>query len=185
MSLFKKITLLIRYRKKHFKKLGTNVSYQEMNSKFLFTENISIGEHCKILDGAHIDGSGGISIGKGTIIAPLCTILTSNHFYDEDHLEYLPYDHRMIKKPVSIGDYCWIGRNVMIMPGVKIGDGCVIAAGSIVVKDIPSYSVAGGNPARIIKNRKGEKIEKLIKEGRSYNDPSVNTDMRKRYITSL
>ena len=56
-------------------------------------------------------------------------------------------------EPVSIGDDCWLGRRVMVMPGVTIGDGCVIAAGAVVTKDIPPYSVAGGVPARVIKNR--------------------------------
>ena len=58
--------------------------------------------------------------------------------------------------PVVIGDDCWIGRRVMIMAGVTIGEGCVIAAGAVVTKDIPPYSVVGGIPAKVIKNRKQE-----------------------------
>lgn len=56
--------------------------------------------------------------------------------------------------PIVIGEDCWIGSNVTILGGVKIGNGCVIGAGSIVTKNIPDYSVAVGNPARVIKNRK-------------------------------
>lgn len=56
-------------------------------------------------------------------------------------------------EPVEIGDDCRLGRRVIIMPGVKIGRGCVIAAGAVVTKDIPDYSVAGGVPARVIKSR--------------------------------
>ena len=52
-----------------------------------------------------------------------------------------------------IGDDCWIGRRVMIMPGVKIGEGCVIGAGAVVTKDIPPYSVAAGVPAKVVKTR--------------------------------
>lgn len=59
-------------------------------------------------------------------------------------------------KPIIIGDDVWIGRRVMILPGVHIGNGCVIGAGAVVAKDIPPYSVAVGNPARVIKNRKEE-----------------------------
>ncbi|MEE1104690.1 MAG: DapH/DapD/GlmU-related protein, partial [Ruminococcus sp.] len=59
-------------------------------------------------------------------------------------------------KPVTIGDDCWIGRRVMILPGVHIAEGCVIGAGAVVTKNIPPYSVAAGVPARVIKSRKQE-----------------------------
>lgn len=53
--------------------------------------------------------------------------------------------------PVTIGDDCWIGGNVTIMPGVTIGKGCTIGAGSVVTKDIPEFSVAIGSPAKVVK----------------------------------
>jgi len=56
--------------------------------------------------------------------------------------------------PITIGNDVWIGRRVIILPGVVIGDGCVIGAGAVVTKSLPPYSVAVGNPARIVKNRK-------------------------------
>lgn len=58
------------------------------------------------------------------------------------------------KRKVTIGNDVWIGQRVMIMPGVTIGDGCIIAAGAVVTKDIPPYSIAGGVPARVLKSRK-------------------------------
>ncbi|KEI70403.1 hypothetical protein [Endozoicomonas elysicola] len=88
----------------------------------------------------------------------------------------------MIKKPVNIGRYCWIGRNVMIMPRVTLGDASVIAAGSVVVKDVPAYSVVSGNPAQVIKQRNQSKLEVLIQENRCYEDPEVNSDRRKIFI---
>lgn len=57
----------------------------------------------------------------------------------------------LIKMNVEIGEYCWIGEKVMILPGVTIGDWCIIGAGSVVNKSIPSYSIAAGNPAKVIK----------------------------------
>lgn len=64
-------------------------------------------------------------------------------------------------KPVTIGDDCWIGGHAVILPGVTIGDGCTIAAASVVTKDIPSWSVAMGSPARVVKKvTPVEKIEK-------------------------
>ena len=54
-------------------------------------------------------------------------------------------------KPITIGNDCWIGGNAIICPGVSIGDGCTVGAGSVVTKDIPANSLAVGNPARVIK----------------------------------
>ena len=64
------------------------------------------------------------------------------------HLSQLPF-----KGDTVVGNDVWIGRESIVMPGVKIGDGAVIAAYSVVAKDIPPYAVAGGNPARVIKKR--------------------------------
>ncbi|MDD4774396.1 MAG: DapH/DapD/GlmU-related protein, partial [Eubacteriales bacterium] len=54
-------------------------------------------------------------------------------------------------KPVRIGNDCWFGANVVVCPGVTVGDGCVIGAGSVVVKDIPPLTFAAGNPCRVIR----------------------------------
>lgn len=182
MSLYKKLAIFFKYRKKEFKKIGDNVQFKELDSKYLHTENIVLDDHCKILDQAYIDGSGGVFIGRGSVLAPLCTIITSNHFYDENELEFLPYDNRMVRKPVNIGRYCWIGRNVMIMPGVTIGDASIVAAGSVVVKDVAPYTVVGGNPAQVIKQRNQNKLEALIHEKRCYEDPEANSNKKKVFI---
>ena len=68
-------------------------------------------------------------------------------------LEDLP-----LKGDTIIGNDVWIGQNVTVMPGIKIGDGAIIAANSVVVKDIPAYTVAGGNPCRVLKNRFDEQL---------------------------
>ena len=62
----------------------------------------------------------------------------------------------MEEKPVYIGDDVWIGDRVIILPGVHVGDGCVIAAGSVVTKDVPRYTVVGGVPAKVIRERFSE-----------------------------
>ncbi|SEU25612.1 virginiamycin A acetyltransferase [Lacrimispora sphenoides] len=73
------------------------------------------------------------------------------------HLSQLPF-----KGDTMIGNDVWIGRDSVIMPGVKIGDGAIIAAYSVVVKDIEPYTVAGGNPARPIKKRFDEELIELL-----------------------
>lgn len=95
-------------------------------------------------------------------------VLTRNHNYDSNDLEFIPYDQKYIEKPVVIGEYCWIGARVTIFPGVKIGKGVVVAACSVITKDIPDYAVVGGNPARIIKYRNKEKFDELLREDKGY-----------------
>lgn len=68
------------------------------------------------------------------------------------------------KGDTVIGNDVWIGQNATFMPGVKVGDGAIIGTNAVVAKDIPSYSIAVGNPARVVKMRFDEKtIEKLLK----------------------
>lgn len=180
MNPFKKIALHFKYKKKKFKFLGDNVDYKKFNSKILYSENISIKCHSKILDYAHIDGVGGIDIGYCVIIAPQCTIITSNHNYEE--VDFLPFDNKLLKRKVVIEDYCWLGRNVMVMPGVTIGKASIVAAGSVVTKDVPPYSIVGGNPAKVIKTRSKDEIDLLIKEKKCCSDSTVNTNPKKVYI---
>ncbi|MBR3611436.1 MAG: hypothetical protein IKL57_08290 [Oscillospiraceae bacterium] len=80
----------------------------------------------------------------------------------------IPYDKRFVEKPVVIGKYVWIGARSTILPGVKIGDGAVIGAASVVTKDVPNGAVVGGNPARIIKYRNMEVYNRLLLEDKGY-----------------
>lgn len=178
MNIFKNIKIYFKFRTKAFKKIGSNTQYKDLSSKFLFPENIKIDDNTKIANNVFFDGVGGISIGRCCMVAPHCIILTSNHNY-EKNIKYLPFDNKMIMKEVVIGDYCWVGRNVMIMPGVRIGLACVIAAGSVVTKDIPDYSVIGGNPAKLIKKRDGSVLKHLISSGHCINDLKFN---KKEYL---
>ena len=91
-----------------------------------------------------------VTIGDDCFIGPNVSIYTACHSTDPEER-----NSRMEWAcPVNIGDNCWIGGSVTILPGVTIGDGCTIGAGSVVVKDIPSYSVAVGNPAKVIRKLK-------------------------------
>ena len=73
----------------------------------------------------------------------------------------LPYDETFVCKDVKIEDAVWIGMNVLILPGTHIGEGAIIQAGAVVHGDIPSLSVAGGNPAKVFSKRDMEHYNKL------------------------
>lgn len=131
-------------------------------------ENISIDDYVHIQYGCRLFGKGGIEIGKGSVLAHEIQIFTQNHMYDSDDLELLPYDHRFIEKKVIIGQYVWIGANCIILPGVTIGNGAVIGAGSVVTKDVPDCAVVGGNPAKVLKFRDRERFDYLSRNDKSY-----------------
>lgn len=82
------------------------------------------------------------------------------------HLDQLPR-----KGDIVLGNDVWIGRESVILPGVKIGDGAIVAAHSVVTKDVPPYAVAGGNPARLLKMRFDEELIALLRRFRWWNLP--------------
>lgn len=88
-----------------------------------------------------------VTIGDDAFIGPNVSIYTACHSTDVAERN----SRREWALPVTIGNDCWIGGSVTILPGVTIGDGCTIGAGSVVTRDIPAHSVAVGNPARVIK----------------------------------
>ena len=91
---------------------------------------------------------GRIRVGDNVFIAPNCGFYTAGHPLDiETRNKGLEYG-----KPIKIGNNVWIGGNVVVLPGVTIGDNVTIGAGSVVTKDIPSNTVAHGNPCKIVKN---------------------------------
>ena len=106
-----------------------------------------------IEDGASIGiGSivmGPVHIGKGSACSQYCFISGQSHIYEDVSKNFMKQGIK--KERVVVGKNVWIGANSVILPGVTIGDNSVIGAGSIVIEDIPSYSVAVGNPAKIIK----------------------------------
>ncbi|MGK0390253.1 MAG: maltose O-acetyltransferase [Maribacter sp.] len=135
--------------------------YIDTSATFNFHKNISIGAYSRIGKDCHLDGEGSINIGEGTIFAPRVVILTSSHNYKDSKL--LPYDETDAKRPVNIGKGCWLGWGAMIVPGVTIGDGAVVAMGAVVTKNVPNGTIVGGNPAKVLKNRTNN-IDILIKE---------------------
>lgn len=128
-------------------KCGKNVNiypHGKFSSSVELGDNSDLGLRCQI--------NGKVVIGNNVIMAPDVAIYTVNHNTARTDIP-IKYQGNTEEKPVYIGDSCWICARVIILPGVKIGKGCVIAAGAVVSKDVPDYSVVAGNPAVIVKNR--------------------------------
>lgn len=81
------------------------------------------------------------------------TVITRNHRHDRTDIPMMDQGFEE-ERPVYIGDDVWIGDRVTVLPGVHIGNGCIIAAGAVVTKDVPEYTVAAGVPARVVKERR-------------------------------
>lgn len=99
---------------------------------------------------AKIGAAGKVEIGKKCQIGPSLTIIAEEHLFSNDSAIF---DQGVSRSGVMIGNDCWFGAGVTILDGVTIGNGVVIGANSLVIRDIPSYSVAVGSPARVIKSR--------------------------------
>jgi maltose O-acetyltransferase len=117
--------------------------------------DISLGAHSWVGQKVKIYGIGGggkLIIGDNVLMAPEVAIITTQHIIDDPEIPIV--DQGEEASTVIIEDNAYIGYRVIIMPGVTIGKGAIVGAGAVVTHDIPSYSIAGGVPARIIKMRK-------------------------------
>ncbi|MFH1998101.1 MAG: acyltransferase [Planctomycetota bacterium] len=120
-------------------------------STFVTGDFITVGDNVVINRSCYLDGRIGITIGNNISISPEVYIVSMEH--DPDSPVFATRG-----KPVVIEDHVWIGARAMIMPGVTLGEGCVIAAGAVVTKDVNPYRIAGGIPAKELRDR-SRKIE--------------------------
>ena len=127
---------------------GENVNIEK---GAIFSEHISLGNNSGIGIRAQIENN--VTIGNDVMMGPDCMIFTRNHeFADTD--KYMCLQGFSQVKDVVIEDDVWIGARVIILPGVKIGKGSILGAGSVITKNVEPYTVVGGNPAKLIKRRK-------------------------------
>jgi acetyltransferase-like isoleucine patch superfamily enzyme len=115
--------------------------------------NIYLGKNVRVTMSCCIwaEKNSKITIGDNVLIGPGTKIFTSNHGIRQNGVPMVYQDR--VEKDIIIGSDVWIGANSVILSGVKICDGAIVAAGSIVTKDVPEYTMVGGIPAKIIKKR--------------------------------
>lgn len=148
--------LMSKWYKSQMKSCGKNVSLRPSTSVYFGLKNLSLGNNVSIPRFSHIFCTDApLTIGNNVIFGPAPTIVTGDHRIDVigkpifSSYDKLPENDA----PVIIEDDVWVGAHVTILKGVTIGRGSVVAAGSVVNKQTPPYSISGGVPAKTIKFR--------------------------------
>ena len=137
--------------------LGNNVSIARDSILFCTGiiayrgKGITIGDRTGISARAYFAGQGGITVGNDVIMGPNVQIFSENHNFSD--LNSTIKEQGVTKQAVIIGNNCWLGGGTTVLAGVIIGDGCIVAAGSVVTKSFPANSVIAGIPAKLVKNR--------------------------------
>jgi len=128
-----------------FSRVEVSTSFNNIGSHIHIGNNVGIGAF------AYLGGGGGLTIGDDCIIGQYLSCHPENHNYANTNA--LIREQGVSRTGIIIGKNCWIGSKVTILDGVTIGDNCIIAAGAVVNKSMPSNSVIGGVPAKILKSR--------------------------------
>lgn len=126
-------------------RLGKN-TFMFRRTELYFPKGLYIGNNSTVGWFTLLDARGGLYIGNNVTIASYVKIIDGKHDINSPKFE-------ASFKPIIINDYAWICTGSIIIQGIKIGTGAVIAAGAVVTKDVPDYAVVGGNPARVIGTR--------------------------------
>ncbi len=126
-----------------------------------FSKNTYLGKNTSF-NGFEVTGEAVVKVGDNFHCGKNCKVITSFHNYNGSKL---PYDETYIQKDVTIEDNVWLGSDVTILGGVRIGEGAIIQAGSVVAKTVPKLAIAGGHPATPFKYRDKNHYFKLKEQG--------------------
>lgn len=130
------------------------------NVYIIFSHRMSVGQRVAINVGTYIDAGGELEMGDHVMIGPHCVISSREHSIEPTGVPMCYQPVRYGK--IVIGNDVWIGANVSIRGGVKVGDGSVVAAGAVVVEDVPPNSIVGGVPAKVLRHRDGTRGERGV-----------------------
>lgn len=143
-------------------------TYSKIEGGAAYGGSVKVGKLCHIGHNTHLHGGGQLIIGDYVGIASDARVYSASNFYEDpkksDRFVNMsvmapPKEQYILKKPVIIEDHAFIGIGAIVLPGVKIGKGAIIGAGSIVNTDIPRFTIAIGSPARVVKKRVEKKNE--------------------------
>ena len=134
----------------------------KVNGKSIFMGKIYFGDNCNF-NGMQVLGNGTVYFGSNFHSGSECMIITQNHNYEGC---MIPYDDTYVLKSVVIEDNVWFGNRVTVTGNVTIGEGAIIAAGSLVCNNVPKCAIVGGNPAKIIRYRNIEHYDQLKSQGK-------------------
>lgn len=140
-----------RFMRYFFKAMGKD-NVLQAGLRVANPEMVAIGSHCNLARGVFITGGGGVTIGDWVGFGPDTKIWSVNHRFADPDTPWLLQGWD--KKPVVVEDDVWLGANVFVMPGVTIGKGAIVSAGTVVNKSIPPYAIVTGNPGRVVGWRK-------------------------------
>jgi len=133
-----------------FKSFGKNIIIHD-NVLFKYPSDISIGNNAHFGSGSVIVGKGGLTIGSDVLVGHGSKIVTTRHNFERTDISIR--QQGISSSPISIGNDVWLGFNVVILDGSKIGDGCILAAGAIVKGVFERRSILAGVPAKILRPR--------------------------------
>jgi len=133
-------------------------------------KNMEVGFGTRFNGPTYIRGTGKLKIGRYCAIAHMSRFITSNHRISGVNLQHA-LDRAMeiapgvsSKSNIALGHNVWLGDSVLVLPGVNVGNGAIIGAGSVVVKDIEPYSIYAGNPAKKVRDRFDDRIKNALEE---------------------
>jgi len=126
--------------------LGRGTIFNCKNGNIVLDDNVNMGFNC------HIFSASSVKLGKNALIAANCYLIGGTHKFNR--LDVSPLEQERESKGIILKENIWLGSNVQVMDGVKIGRDSIVGASAVVNSDIPDYSIAVGMPAKVVKNRK-------------------------------
>lgn len=145
--------------KRLFRSCGEGVIVKQ-HAYFGVGSTLRVGNRAQIGMNSRVDRE--VTIDDDVVMGPDVVIMTASHAFEDPSIP-VNQQGAAERRPVSIGRDTWIGTRVIILPGVEVGEGCVIGAGSVVTRSIPAFSIAVGNPARVIRKR-GSRLPSALPE---------------------
>ncbi len=142
-----------------FLRLGNDVHLARFCTFRAGERGITIHDGAGINTRAYVDGNGQVEIGPNALLSPGVQVISGNHVFARADVPIR--DQGTAYGKVTIGEDCWLGTNVIVLPGVTIGRGSVVGAGAVVTRDLPDFSIALGVPAHVVGRRGagGKKVD--------------------------